>query len=58
MYQKLENQLQLALQTTEETRLQTEDLNVGFDTVTDSWELIVKYHGSLEKLEALNIPVE
>lgn len=58
MNQKLENQLQLALQTTEETRLQTEDLNVGFDTVTDSWELIVKYHGSLEKLEALNIPVE
>ena len=42
MNQKLENQLQLALQNSEETRLQTEDLNVGFDTVTDSWELIVK----------------
>lgn len=58
MNQKLENLLQLALQTTEETRIQTEELNVGFDTSTQSWELIVKYHGSLEALEALNIQVE
>lgn len=58
MNQKLENLLQLALQTSEETRIQTENLNVGFEPSTRSWELIVKYHGSLEALEALNVQVE
>ncbi len=54
MNQKLEELLQLALQTPE----QTEELNVGFDPLTGSWELIVKYHGSLDRLQALNIQVE
>lgn len=58
MNQKLEDLLQLALQTPEETRERTENLNVGFDDATKSWELIVKYHGSLEALEALQIQVE
>lgn len=58
MNQKLEELLQLALQTPENVRIQTEDLNVGFNTDNRTWELIVKYHGSLEALEALNIQVE
>lgn len=58
MNQKLENLLQLALQTPEETRERTEDLNVGFDESARTWELIVKYHGSLDALETLNVQVE
>ena len=58
MNQKLEEQLQLALATSEEDRERTEDLNVGFDQVSRTWELIVKYHGSLEALEQLNVTVE
>ncbi len=58
MNQKLENLLQLALQTSEGTRARTEDLNVGFNGELRTWELIVKYHGSLEVLESLNVAVE
>ncbi len=50
--------MQLALQTSEETRERTEELNVGFNDVTRTWELIVKYHGSLDVLEALNVQIE
>lgn len=58
MNQKLENILQLALQTPEETREQTEDLNVGFDEESGTWELIVKYHGELAGLESQGIQFE
>lgn len=58
MNQKLAELLQLALQTPEETRVRTEELNVGFDTDTRSWELIAKYHGSLDVLEQFNVQVE
>ena len=58
MNQKLEDQLQLALETSEEDRERTEDLNVGFDGEARTWELIVKYNGSLEALEQLGITVE
>ena len=58
MNQKLEDQLQLALETSEEDRARTEDLNVGFDRETKRWELIVKYQGSLAGLEGLGVTVE
>lgn len=58
MNQKLEDMLNLALETPEAVREQTDSLNVGFDTEMRTWELIVKYHGNLEPLEALNIQVE
>ena len=58
MDQKLENILNLALETPEEEREQTESLNVGYSAETRSWELIVKYHGSLERLRGQNIVVE
>lgn len=58
MSEKFENLLNLALETTQEERLQTEDLNVGFDDRTGRWEFIVKYNGSLEPLREEGIGVE
>lgn len=58
MSQKLENLLNLALETPEAVRLQTDNLNVGFDSAGRSWELIVKYHGSLDALQTLGVTVE
>lgn len=58
MSQKLEDMLNLALETPEEVRKQTESLNVGFDATARTWELIVKYHGSLDVLEPLGIQAE
>lgn len=58
MNQKLEDLLQLALQTPEEVRERTGNLNVGFDERERTWELIVKYHGSLEELGGLGVQVE
>lgn len=58
MNQKFEDILNLALETSEEVRQQTDTLNVGFDEETRSWELIVKYHGSLEELKPLGVRVE
>lgn len=39
--------MNLALETPEQERLRTENLNVGFNDVALTWELIVKYHGDL-----------
>lgn len=47
MNQKRENMLNLALETDEAQRARTGDLNVGFEPSTETWELIVKYHGNL-----------
>ena len=58
MSQKLEDLLNLALETSEDVRRQTDTLNVGFDEETQSWELIVKYHGSLDALKLLDIRIE
>lgn len=58
MNQKLEDILNLALETPEEVREQTETLNVGFDVENRTWELIVKYHGSLDALEGMGVQVE
>lgn len=58
MSQKLENLLNLALETPEETRRLTDSLNVGFDAGNKSWELIVKYNGTLDRLKAFGILTE
>lgn len=58
MNQKRENLLNLALETPESIRIMTDNLNVGFDTAQQVWELIVKYHGSLGELEEIGVPVE
>ncbi|MBQ9489737.1 MAG: S8 family serine peptidase [Lachnospiraceae bacterium] len=52
MSQKLENQLNLALDTPEIEREQTVDLNVGFDAQMRTWELIIKYNGNPDDLTA------
>ena len=48
--QKLENLLNLALSATEEERLQSENLNIGYNPEEKNWELIVRHSGSLEGL--------
>ncbi len=58
MNQKLEDLLQLALQTPEDVRMKTDDLNIGFNSTMRTWEVIVKYHGSLDRLEVLGVQVE
>ncbi len=56
--QKNENLLNLALETPEEEREQSLELNVGFNKEEKTWEVIVKYHGTLEALTERQIEVE
>lgn len=56
--QKNENLLNLALDTPEAERERSLELNVGFDRVEKTWEVIVKYHGSLQELTLRRIVVE
>lgn len=56
--QKLDNQLNLALSSTEEERIRTDNLNVGYDTTDKSWQLIVRYTGSLERIRLLGVDVQ
>lgn len=49
--EKIDNQLKLALDTSEQNRQQTSDLNLGFvGGDNDTWELIVRYTGSLDPI--------
>ena len=48
--QKIENLLNLALDATEEERRKSGTLEVGYEPVTKTWELIVKYHGEAEEI--------
>ena len=47
---KAENQLNLALDVSEETRSKTLDLNVGYLPEVRMWELIVKYSGDINRI--------
>ena len=49
MNEKAENLLNLALETPETIREQTDELNVGYDTNQKTWKVIVKYHGDLSE---------
>lgn len=44
--QKLDNLLNLAMDSTEEEREKSRNLNVGYDEQTRMWEIIVKYSGA------------
>lgn len=59
---KADNQLNLALDVSEETREKTLDLNVGYQPATRTWELIVKYSGNItriaEELELIVVPLQ
>ena len=56
--QKRENLLNLALDATEEERLKSVNLNVGYAPGEKTWELIVRYNGSLESLRDEGIRVD
>jgi len=55
---KLENLLNLALSATTEELEKSQILMTGYTPATRTWELIVKYHGALEKLESEVIHIE
>lgn len=48
--QKLENLLNLALDSTPEERMRSRDLSEGFDREDRTWEVIIKYTGNLENV--------
>lgn len=47
---KIDNQLNLALDVSEEDRLKSGVLNVGYSPDTDLWELIVRFTGNLDRV--------
>ena len=50
--QKRENLLNLALSASEEERLKSENLEIGYDPEDKTWELILRYSGNLNRLRA------
>ncbi|MFR2662408.1 MAG: Subtilisin-like serine protease, partial [[Clostridium] scindens] len=48
--QKIEDQLNLAIDATEEEREKSLDLDVGYNPIDREWDLIIKYSGSLERV--------
>lgn len=59
---KVDNQLNLALDVSEEVREKTLDLDVGFSPVLNTWELIIKYSGDIsriaEELDIIVVPLQ
>ncbi len=51
--QKIENLLNLALYATPGEREKSLELDVGYDSAENEWDLIVKYSGSLERVKEL-----
>lgn len=49
--EKFENQLNLALDLSEQQREKSEDLDVGYDKETNQWEVIFRYTGSLDMIK-------
>ena len=44
--QKIDNLLNLTLEATQQERVKSENLNVGYDSTTKMWDVIVKYSGT------------
>ena len=55
--QKLENLLNLALDASEREREKSLELSIGYDQEEKTWEVIVKYTGSLDVLREQGIEV-
>lgn len=51
--QKLENLLNLALESTPSERGRSQNLNVGYDSLSNTWEVIIKYTGNLENVRRI-----
>lgn len=56
--QKLENLLNLALDSSMEEREKSLGLDTAYDAADDRWELIVKYNGNLKRLDGSVIGIE
>ena len=56
--QKLENLLNLSLDTSAEERSRSAELETGYNPEEQTWELIVKYSGSLDAARELGAAVE
>lgn len=56
--QKLENLLNLAIEIPESERSRSQELETGFDPLERTWELIVKYSGSLDEIRMLGVRAE
>lgn len=54
MNEKIENVLNLALDATPEELNRSQELSVGFDAATDSWDLIVRYIGNLDHVRKIS----
>ncbi len=50
--QKMENQLRMALELPESVRQEILDLDTGFSETEDTWTVIVRYVGNIDRLEA------
>lgn len=55
--QKLDNQLNLAIDTSPAEREKSMDLNVGYDRENDVWDVVVKYSGDITSLAGAGIGV-
>ena len=55
---KIENILNLALNSSAEEREKSDNLNVGYNAAENTWEVIVKYNGDISKLQSEVIQVE
>lgn len=51
--QKLENLLNLALDSTEDEREKSLNLNVGYNSIGREWDLIIKYSGNLDRVREI-----
>ena len=51
--QKIDNLLNLALNATSAERARSENLGIGFDAEDDTWEVIIKYTGNLERIRQI-----
>lgn len=56
--QKLENQLNLSLDVPPRERENSSALSTGYNPLTNTWELIVKYNGNLENLAEMAIGIK
>lgn len=56
--QKLENLLNLSLSVSKEEREESPLLREGFDLLSNTWEIIIKYQGDIERYETELIRIE
>ena len=55
--QKIENVLNLALDATQEERLRSGNLEVGYDEADNTWDVIILYSGTLDSVDRIAMDV-